>query len=194
VRREHERSAGEQAPPRTNEPSDWSILQTPAGRFESPVVSPAPAVAPAPRWPAGFWRTLALAASLEVVVLVLLAGTALQGRQADLFARPSHAAAATTAPPATAPAASVTPPLRFVGPPAPEDSAPEKGQVFVVTPGTSAQVLFDDQLIGRTPCYVVLPAGPQRLTLSYAADSQPMTVDVQVRARDLVIVRAIVAR
>ena len=62
------------------------------------------------------------------------------------------------------------------------------------TPGTSAVVTFDDRFLARTPCYVILPAGRQRITLTYAGQVAPTPIEVNVSPRGLVKVRATLER
>jgi len=175
------------------------------------------------RWPFGYWRTLAVAASLEVLVMVGLAWTA--------FRRPDQPgptamprAAASEAPVRPAPRVWTAIELSAAQPaavtePAPEDAAEpprrreqrrprkvfsppdpapapvaESGQVFISTPGTSAEVTFNGEVIARTPCYVNLPAGRQRITLGYTGQPTPTPVDVTVSPRGLTKVRAVLER
>jgi len=178
-------------------------------------------------WPFGYWRTLAVAASLEALVMVGLAWTTFRGPDQ---ARPAAVAqaAASEAPPRPAPRiwtaielgeppapvevtapADETPPApaparehrrsahrhRATTPPEPAPAAvAESGQVFISTPGTTAEVTFQGQVIAWTPCYVTLPAGRQRITLGYAGQPAPTPVDVSVSPRGLVKVRALLER
>ena len=181
------------------------------------------------RWPFGYWRTLAVAASLEALVMVGLAWTAF--RRPDQI-RPAAVAqaAASEAPPHPAPRIWTAIDLGAPPPPAevpavapdepppqapperehrrsahsahrvttPPDPAPaaiaETGQVFISTPGTSAEVTFQGQVIAWTPCYVTLPAGRQRITLGYTGQPTTTPVDVNVSPRGLVKVRAMLER
>jgi len=183
----------------------------------SPRTPTPPRIPTVPRWPRGFWRTLAVAASLEVVVMVVLAWTAFKSRPQPGHVRVSvpHAAAAP-------PVVVAVPPVRIEPPvePPPEKPAsppvvrhrarphahrkvatdpapaavPETGQVFISTPGTSALVSFESRPLAKTPCYVVLPAGRQRITLTYAGQPAPTPIDVNVSPRGLVKVRATLER
>jgi eukaryotic-like serine/threonine-protein kinase len=215
-----------------------SVLQAGVERAPSePLPGP-----PVHHWPRGFWRTLGVAAALEVLVMVLLASAALRGRVSPRapIAPVALATAAAVEAPAPAPIGAPPedekeppppvppdPPPAFVGPPvpapaprprgrvvAPARRAPARravalpveateppltvpqvseGQLLITTPGTSAEVRFRDRLIGRTPCYVVLPAGRQRIALTYRDRPGQTPIEVSVPAGGLLTVRATLA-
>jgi serine/threonine-protein kinase len=200
------------------------------------VAGPAPARrrATLKRWPFDHWRTLAVAASLAVLVTAGLAWTSIRRPDHPRPAVVSGAAASEVPPhsaapriwtatelgqaPAPVPAAAgergpaplgERAPRRPTHRPSrttPPDPAPalvaeismapvaEIGQVFITTPGITAEVTFEGQVIAWTPCYVTLPAGRQRLTIGYPGQATPTPIEVTVSPRTLVKVRAMLKR